>query len=40
MGIRTDTSSSDGTVCGEDVLKIEICGPSEDYLAVIDVHLP
>jgi GTPase SAR1 family protein len=37
MGIRTDTSSSEGTVFSEDVLKIEICGPSEDYLTVIDV---
>jgi len=37
MGIRTDTSSSGGTVFSEDVLKIEICGPDEDYLTVIDV---
>jgi Dynamin central region/Dynamin family len=37
MGIRTDTSSSDGTVFSEDVLKIEICGSNEDYLTVIDV---
>lgn len=37
MGIRTDTSSREGTVFSEDVLKIEICGPSEDYLTVIDV---
>ena len=37
MGIRTDTSSSDGNVFSEDVLKIEICGPNEDYLTLIDV---
>src|SRR5215468_4492479 len=37
MGIRTDTSSSGGTIFSEDVLKIEICGPNEDYLTVIDV---
>ena len=37
MGIRTDICSSEGTVFSEDVLKIEICGPDEDYLTVIDV---
>ncbi|OXV05841.1 hypothetical protein Egran_06391 [Elaphomyces granulatus] len=37
MGIRVDTSSKDGNVFSEDVLKIEICGPDEDYLTVIDV---
>lgn len=37
MGIRTDTSSGEGTVFSEDILKIEICGPDEDYLTVIDV---
>ncbi|OXV06108.1 hypothetical protein Egran_06125 [Elaphomyces granulatus] len=37
MGIRMDPSSKDGNVFSEDVLKIEICGPSEDYLTVIDV---
>ncbi|ERT03328.1 dynamin [Sporothrix schenckii 1099-18] len=37
MGIRTDLSSKSGTVFGEDVLKIEISGPKEDYLTVIDV---
>ncbi|KAH8704700.1 putative dynamin [Talaromyces proteolyticus] len=37
MGIRTDTSSSDGNVFSEDVLKVEICGPNEDYLTLIDV---
>jgi dynamin family protein len=37
MGIRMETSSKDGKVFSEDVLKVEICGPSEDYLTVIDV---
>lgn len=37
MGIRTDLASSEGTVFSEDILKIEICGPNEDYLTVIDV---
>lgn len=37
MGIRTDDSSSGGTVFSEDVLKIEICGPDKDYLTAIDV---
>lgn len=37
MGIRTDLASSEGTVFSEDILKIEICGPDEDYLTVIDV---
>ena len=37
MGIRTDTSSGEGAVFSEDILKIEICGPDEDYLTVIDV---
>jgi len=37
MGIRTDICSNEGTVFSEDVLKIEICGPDEDYLTVIDV---
>lgn len=37
MGIRADISSSEGTVFSEDILKIEICGPNEDYLTVIDV---
>ena len=36
MGIRTGTSSSGGKVFSEDILKIEICGPKEDYLTVID----
>ncbi|KAK8107989.1 uncharacterized protein PG998_010002 [Apiospora kogelbergensis] len=37
MGIRTDISSSEGKVFSKDVLKIEKCGPDEDYLTVIDV---
>ncbi|OCL03244.1 putative dynamin [Glonium stellatum] len=37
MGIRTDTSSGVGTVFSEDILKIELCGPDQDYLTVIDV---
>jgi Dynamin central region/Dynamin family len=37
MGIRSDTSSTDGSVFSEDVLKIEISGPKEDYLTLIDV---
>jgi len=37
MGIRTNMSSNSGTIFSEDVLKIEICGPNEDYLTVIDV---
>ena len=37
MGIRTDTSSKIGTIFSEDILKIEIYGPNEDYLTVIDV---
>ena len=37
MGIRADPFSGEGTVFSEDVLKIEICGPDEDYLTVIDV---
>ncbi|KAK4116237.1 hypothetical protein N656DRAFT_765234 [Canariomyces notabilis] len=31
------SDSQEGTVFSEDVLKIEICGPTEDYLTVIDV---
>lgn len=37
MGLRTDLSSENGTVFSEDVLKIEISGPREDYLTIIDV---
>jgi hypothetical protein len=34
---RTSQASQGGSVFSEDVLKIEICGPSVDYLTVIDV---
>lgn len=37
MGLRTDLSTENGTVFSEDVLKIEISGPYEDYLTIIDV---
>ncbi|PWY67226.1 hypothetical protein BO94DRAFT_503828, partial [Aspergillus sclerotioniger CBS 115572] len=37
MGIRSDLSSKDGSVFSKDVLRIELCGPTEDYLTVIDV---
>ncbi|OJJ75529.1 hypothetical protein ASPBRDRAFT_168520 [Aspergillus brasiliensis CBS 101740] len=37
MGIRTDLSSKEGSVFSKDVLQIELCGPEEDYLTVIDV---
>jgi hypothetical protein len=37
MWIRTELAWSEGTVFSEDILKIEICGPNEDYLTVIDV---
>ncbi|PYH93410.1 interferon-induced GTP-binding protein Mx2 [Aspergillus ellipticus CBS 707.79] len=37
MGIRSELSSNEGTVFSKDVLRIELCGPSEDYLTVIDV---
>lgn len=37
MGVRSDISTGNGTVFSEDVLKIELCGPNEDYLTIIDV---
>ncbi|RAL05156.1 dynamin family protein [Aspergillus ibericus CBS 121593] len=37
MEIRSDLSSKDGSVFSKDVLRIELCGPTEDYLTVIDV---
>ncbi|KAL6910136.1 P-loop containing nucleoside triphosphate hydrolase protein [Trichoderma evansii] len=37
MGLRTDISTGNGAVFSEDVLKIEISGPREDYLTIIDV---
>lgn len=37
MGIRADPSSREGVVFSADVLKIEVFGPNEDLLTVIDV---
>jgi hypothetical protein len=39
MGLRADisTNSNHGAVFSEDVLKVEVHGPSEDYLTIIDV---
>lgn len=37
MGIRTDMSSKTGTVFSEDILKIEVYGPNQDYLTIVDV---
>ncbi|KAK4178956.1 P-loop containing nucleoside triphosphate hydrolase protein [Triangularia setosa] len=37
MGIRTPNSPEGQHTFSEDVLKIEKCGPNEDYLTVIDV---
>jgi len=37
MGLRTDVSTGNGAVFSEDVLKIEVQGPHEDYLTIIDV---
>ncbi|RDW63442.1 hypothetical protein BP6252_10987 [Coleophoma cylindrospora] len=37
MGLRADILTGDGAVFSEDVLKIEVKGPHEDYLTVIDV---
>ncbi|KAI3060403.1 hypothetical protein CBS147353_10316 [Aspergillus niger] len=37
MGIRSDLSSKEGSVFSKDVLRIELCGPEEGYLTVIDV---
>ncbi|PTB43657.1 hypothetical protein M441DRAFT_134816 [Trichoderma asperellum CBS 433.97] len=37
MGLRTDLSTGKGEVFSKDVLKIEISGPREDYLTIIDV---
>jgi conserved oligomeric Golgi complex subunit 4 len=37
MGIRNQSDGKNGSVFSEDVLKIEKCGPNEDYLIVIDV---
>ncbi|KIL94336.1 hypothetical protein FAVG1_02899 [Fusarium avenaceum] len=37
MGLRADIANGNGAVFSEDVLKIEIHGPDEDYLTIIDV---
>jgi Dynamin central region/Dynamin family len=37
MGLRADISTGTGAVFSEDVLKIEVQGPHEDYLTIIDV---
>jgi hypothetical protein len=37
MGLRTDVSTGNGAVFSDDVLKIEVQGPHEDYLTIIDV---
>lgn len=37
MGLRTDLSTGSGAVFSEDVLKVEVRGPQEDYLTIIDV---
>ncbi|RDW57256.1 hypothetical protein BP5796_12706 [Coleophoma crateriformis] len=37
MGLRADILTGDGAVFSEDGLKIEVKGPHEDYLTVIDV---
>ncbi|KAL7921857.1 P-loop containing nucleoside triphosphate hydrolase protein [Trichoderma austrokoningii] len=37
MGLRMDLSTGSGAVFSQDVLKIEVRGPQEDYLTIIDV---
>lgn len=37
MGLRDDILTGDGAVFSEDVLKIEVHGPHEDHLTIIDV---
>ncbi|KAF7535638.1 hypothetical protein G7054_g5245 [Neopestalotiopsis clavispora] len=37
MGLRPDLKTGNGAVFSEDVLKIEIHGPNEDHLTIIDV---
>ena len=37
MGLRTPSNPDGQKAFSEDVLKIEKCGPNEDYLTVIDV---
>ncbi|KDN70754.1 putative dynamin family protein [Colletotrichum sublineola] len=37
MGIKTDSNTAGENTFSEDILKIEKCGPNEDYLTIIDV---
>ncbi|KAF4121483.1 DYNc [Geosmithia morbida] len=37
MGLRKTVSAGRGAIFSEDVLKIEVYGPTEDYLTIIDV---
>lgn len=37
MGLQADISTGSGAVFSEDVLRIEVHGPHEDYLTIIDV---
>ncbi|KAG4254545.1 dynamin family protein [Fusarium proliferatum] len=37
MGLRADVSVGKGAVFSEDVLKVQVQGPDEDYLTIIDV---
>ena len=37
MGIRQAESSGDKKTFADDVLRIEICGPDQEHLSVIDV---
>ncbi|KAM0262745.1 hypothetical protein ACHAQJ_001539 [Trichoderma viride] len=37
MGLRADISTGSGKVFSKDILKIEVRGPHEDYLTIIDV---
>ncbi|EGU72789.1 hypothetical protein FOPG_17735 [Fusarium oxysporum f. sp. conglutinans race 2 54008] len=37
MGLRSDLSKGQGAIFSEDVLKVEIYGPQEDLLTIIDV---
>jgi predicted RNA-binding protein len=37
MGLREHVSTGDGAVFSEDILKIEVHGPNEEHLTIIDV---
>ena len=37
MGLRDEITSGQGAVFSEDILKVEVYGPHEDYLTIIDV---